>query len=235
MLGAADFINGLTDWQNLLQGGLGNLVGSALGVFGAGLVAVFTLRRQRRNDREHAREMAGVQAAEEVAAALRRLSRPVTSIRISRELSGGKPIAEARKLIEEPAEEFGDVLDRAGALLPEELMGGLRGINVLTSIMVTDEVFYELWGSLDRLQNLEKQMVGTASSLYRYRQDPFKETRRLRREARRRMRRDRRQAARTRLAGWVRWRPWRKIAAPQLEVVKAGQDTPPPTRSDGAA
>jgi hypothetical protein len=181
---AADFFDELTDWHNVLQGGLGSLIGSMLGVLGAFLAALLTITSQRRNDRALAREMAGVAGATRITAALRHLARSLTAIRVSREVGSGMPIHRVRELLSEPAETFGLVIDQEGALIPRELADPLHSIYAGASILVGDEVLYELSSSVMQLTALDKMMSDANRSLYRYRQDPIGESRRLSREAR---------------------------------------------------
>ena len=57
-------------WDSLLQGAIGSVLGSALGVFGAFYAAIHTIRKAQQNERVLLREQVGVRAAGEIGTVL---------------------------------------------------------------------------------------------------------------------------------------------------------------------
>lgn len=57
-------------WDNLLQGAIGSVLGSALGVFGAFYAAIHTIRKTQQDERVLLREQVGIMAAGEIGAVL---------------------------------------------------------------------------------------------------------------------------------------------------------------------
>jgi hypothetical protein len=65
----------LTDWTNLVQGSLGSVVGSVLGVLGAFWAARWTIKGQLESDRALARETGRLSAAKDAAVLVNQIER----------------------------------------------------------------------------------------------------------------------------------------------------------------
>lgn len=126
--------NYLTDWPNLLQGGVGSVHGSALGVLGAYGAAAFTLGRQRRNDRRQFSEHRGVEAAAGVAHTIDDLNANLLRLAAAEAL-GGNVQAAWRSVEEDKTKLDAGRLDLAPYATRE----------VLSSLDRANRVLFDLW------------------------------------------------------------------------------------------
>jgi hypothetical protein len=124
----------LTDWPNLLQGGAGSVVGSALGVLGAYGAAAFTIGRQRRNDRRLLSEQRGVEAAAGIAHTIDDLNANLLRLAAAEAL-GGDVQAAWRSVEENKAKLDAGRLDLAPHATRE----------LLSSLDRADRLLFDLW------------------------------------------------------------------------------------------
>jgi hypothetical protein len=192
-------INELTDWHNLLQGGLGSLVGSFVGVVGAYVLAVRTIHRQQRADRDLAREQLGLEAAGGVARALVAVEDATRTARIRQEIHGHVDHSELDELLRGPTESFQQIKADADPLLPELVAGRLRAIYMLASSIYVLAEFSTSDETKERISALDDRISRMQSTLRNYRRDPLGTVAKLQHEERKRRRRQRWERLRNRL------------------------------------
>jgi hypothetical protein len=168
----------LSDWNNLLQGALGNLVGSLLGILGAYLLAVRTIQGQLKADRQLLREQEGVAAAGRVRAQLEEISQRLFGLLIG-PIDHADADNSASVELAASINRLRDIQQELDPALPELLAARLR----MLPAALTWVVFQPLTGHHPDVRDVESRylvIVDLMHDLDLYRRDPLKTLRRLR-------------------------------------------------------
>ncbi|BCB86897.1 hypothetical protein [Phytohabitans suffuscus] len=176
----------LIDWHNLLQGALGSICGSLLGVLGAYALAVWTLRGQLKADRQLLREQEGVSAAGRAKAYLDEISRALFDLLLHVSANGhGRSRADAsRAALLESVNRLKAVQPELSVQLPELIACQLRTLPA-TLTWLTISLLGEERSASSEVEQRYKLVLGILDDLDQYRRDPLNTIKRLRRRRRR--------------------------------------------------
>lgn len=207
----SELINELTDWHNLLQGGVGSLLGSLIGVLGAYVLAVRTIRGQQRADRELAREQQGVEAAGQLARSLGHVDDALRSVKSHLAVYGELPPEDSLRYSLVPrVDEFGEDLRSVDPLIPDVIGERLRVIHLKGAALPFQVQTEAQRAVLDRIKLLDETVEEVGPILRAYRRDPLGTIARLERERRKRRRRGR----------WTKL--WQRARRPALRGSEGG-------------